>query len=198
MKNRQSFNCHACQLEDCLMKFRQRKILLTNQFLRYIIISNSRYLKGMAVMDKTQLEDEELSLKLFVVLTRALEAIKKRVEEDIRSFGLNPTEFAVLELIYNKGEQPIQKIGEKVLIASSSITYVVDKLEKKELLKRKPCLKDRRVTYATITPKGIEFMNEVFPKHKAVIKDICAGLDSSEKKVVIKQLKKLGYHAQNQ
>src|SRR5690625_3614485 len=95
--------------------------------------------------------DEELSLKLFVVLKRALESIKKRVEEDINNLGLNTTEFAVLELLYSKGDQPIQKIGEKVLIASSSITYVVDKLEKKKLLKRKPCPKDRRVTHATIT-----------------------------------------------
>lgn len=100
-------------------------------------------------MDKIQ--QEELSLKLFVVLTRALESIKKRVEEDIKCLGLNPTEFALLELVYSKGDQPIQRIGEKVLIASSSITYVVDKLEKKGLLKRKPCPKDRRVTYAAIT-----------------------------------------------
>lgn len=141
--------------------------------------------------------EEELSLKLFVVLTRALESIKRRVEENIKKLGLNPTEFAVLELIYSKGEQPIQKIGEKVLIASSSITYVVDKLEKKNLLKRKPCAKDRRIIYASITKKGIEFMDEVFPNHKQAIKNIMAGLDVEEKNVLIKQLKKLGYYAQN-
>lgn len=146
-------------------------------------------------MDKIQ--QEELSLKLFVVLTRALESIKKRVEEDIKCLGLNPTEFAVLELIYSKGDQPIQKIGEKVLIASSSITYVVDKLEKKNLLKRRPCPKDRRVTYAAITSAGTELMDDVFPKHKSALKEICAGLDVNEKKVMIEQLKKLGYYAQN-
>jgi len=140
--------------------------------------------------------EEELSLKLFVVLTRALESIKKRVEEDIKCLGLNPTEFAVLELIYSKGEQPIQKIGERVLLASSSITYVVDKLEKKDLLRRKPCPKDRRITFAVITQAGTELMDEVFPKHKQAIKEICAGLDVDEKKVMINQLKKLGYHAQ--
>jgi MarR family 2-MHQ and catechol resistance regulon transcriptional repressor len=150
----------------------------------------------MVIMDKIQ-QDEELSLKLFIVLTRALNSIKKRVVEDIKCLGLNPTEFAVLELIYNKGEQPIQKIGEKVLIASSSITYVVDKLEKKKLLKRKPCPKDRRVTYAEITPAGTELMDKVFPKHKQAIGEICAGLDIGEKKVMIEQLKKLGYYAQN-
>ncbi|WP_106495823.1 MarR family winged helix-turn-helix transcriptional regulator [Lentibacillus sp. Marseille-P4043] len=141
-------------------------------------------------------QEEELSLKLFVVLTRTLESIKKRVEEDIKCLGLNPTEFAVLELIYSKGDQPIQKIGQKVLIASSSITYVVDKLEKKNLLKRRPCPKDRRITYATITAAGTELMNDVFPKHKLAIQEIVAGLDADEKKIMIQQLKKLGFHAQ--
>ena len=141
--------------------------------------------------------EEELSLKVFVVLSKALQSIKKRVEEDIKCLGLNPTEFSVLELIYSKGDQPIQRIGEKVLIASSSITYVVDKLEKKNLIVRKPCSKDRRVTYASITAEGTELMDEVFPKHRTAINDICGGLTSAEKEVLIEQLKKLGYHAKN-
>jgi MarR family 2-MHQ and catechol resistance regulon transcriptional repressor len=139
---------------------------------------------------------EDLSLKLLIVLSRALQSVNKLVEEDIKRLGLNPTEFAVLELIYSKGDQPIQKIGDKVLIASSSITYVVDKLEKKKLLERKPCPKDRRVTYAAITPEGAEFMDKVFPSHRAAIHEICGGLDSEEKKLMIQLLKKLGYHAQ--
>ncbi|OIJ20684.1 MarR family transcriptional regulator [Anaerobacillus alkalidiazotrophicus] len=139
--------------------------------------------------------EEDLSLKLFIVLSRALQSLKKRVEDDIRCLGLNPTEFAVLELIYSKGDQPIQKIGEKVLIASSSITYVVDKLERKNLLERKACPKDRRITYAALTREGTELMDDVFPKHRAAIQEICSGLDINEKMMLIQQLKKLGYHA---
>lgn len=140
--------------------------------------------------------EEDLSLKAFIVLTRALQSVKARVEENIKGFGLNPTEFAVLELIFSKGDQPIQKIGEKVLIASSSITYVVDKLEKKSLVKRKPCPKDRRVTHATITPDGTDLMNRIFPKHKKAINEIFSGLGMNEKEKLIEQLKKLGLHAQ--
>ncbi|MFD1040511.1 MarR family winged helix-turn-helix transcriptional regulator [Virgibacillus byunsanensis] len=149
-------------------------------------------------MDKQENQqiEEELSLKLFIVLSHALQSIKKRVEEDIRSYGLNPTEFAVLELIYSKGDQPIQKIGEKVLIASSSITYVVDKLERKKLLKRIPCPTDRRITYAAITAEGTNKMNEIFPKHREGIHEIVGGLDSDEKESIIQQLKKLGYYAE--
>ncbi|WP_053218256.1 MarR family winged helix-turn-helix transcriptional regulator [Virgibacillus senegalensis] len=150
-------------------------------------------------MDRQELEkyEEDLSLKAFTVLSRAIQSIKKRVEEDIKCLGINPTEFAVLELLYSKGDQPIQKIGEKVLIASSSITYVVDKLEKKEFIKRKPCPKDRRITYAVLTEDGRKLMNTVFPKHKAAMKEIFAGLDIQEKEILIEQLKKLGFHAQS-
>lgn len=144
---------------------------------------------------KTEQYEEDLSLKVFVVLSRTLQVIKKRVEEDIKCLGLNPTEFAVLELIYSKGDQPIQKIGEKVLIASSSITYVVDKLEGKKFIERKPCPTDRRITYAALTSEGIELMNDVFPKHRVTMNEICGGLDAKEKEVLIEQLKKIGYHA---
>lgn len=147
--------------------------------------------------EKKAVHEEDISLKAFVVLSRAFQSIRKRVEEDIKDLGLNPTEFAVLELIYNKGDQPIQKIGEKVLIASSSITYVVDQLEKKKLIKRKSCPNDRRVTHATITPEGKDLMDTVFPQHRATMNEIFGGLDSEEKENLIEQLKKLGFHAED-
>src|SRR5690606_40391428 len=66
-------------------------------------------------------------------------------------YGLNLTEFGVLELLYHKGPQPIQVIGKKVLLASSSITYVIDKLEEKELIVRESCPRDRRVIHVRLT-----------------------------------------------
>lgn len=141
-------------------------------------------------------EESAQSLKLFVVLTRALESIEKQIIKDIKSHGLNLTEFSVLELLYNKGEQPIQKIGQKILLASSSITYVVDKLEKKSYLERRACPDDRRITYAAITLEGKALMDEIFPKHVLAMDEIMGGLDLDEKKSAIDHLKKLGIHAQ--
>lgn len=149
------------------------------------------------VSNKNEDKDVQLSLKLFIVLTRTLESIQTQVVKDIKSHGLNKTEFGVLELLYSKGDHPIQQIGQKLLLASSSITYVVDKLETKKLIERRACPKDRRVTYATITDDGKELMNQVFPKHKEALNEILGGLDMNEKEILIKQLKKLGFHAQS-
>lgn len=142
-------------------------------------------------------EQEQESLKLFIVFSRAFAAVLKEVEKDMRSYGLNPTEFAVLELIYHKGEQPIQKIGEKVLIASSSITYVVDKLEEKGYLRRTPSKNDRRITLANITEKGSSYMAQIFPKHSAFIHSLMDSLDKEEKDQMLHLLKKMGFHAEN-
>ena len=76
-------------------------------------------------------DEVKQSLKLFIVLSRAHKAINEATNQFIQKNGLNPTEFAVLELLYHKGRQPLQQIGNKILLASGSITYVVDKLEKR-------------------------------------------------------------------
>lgn len=132
------------------------------------------------------------SLKLFIVLSRAFKAINEQVNKMIYKQGLNPTEFAVLELLYHKGDQPLQQIGGKILLASGSITYVVDKLEQRGLLQRKACPNDRRVTYAQITQAGKECMENIFPEHEARIHELMMGLSEEEKDEAIVLLKKLG------
>jgi MarR family transcriptional regulator, 2-MHQ and catechol-resistance regulon repressor len=135
------------------------------------------------------------SLKLFIVLSRAYKAINEHVNKVIQASGLNPTEFAVLELLYHKGDQPMQQIGGKILLASGSITYVVDKLEQKGMLKRIACPKDRRVTYAQITEDGKNFIQDIFPEHAEQIDKLMSTLTETEKMEAIDLLKKVGLPA---
>ncbi|MFC5543166.1 MAG: MarR family transcriptional regulator [Bacilli bacterium] len=132
------------------------------------------------------------SLKLYIVLSRANKAINEVTNQFFQQNGINPTEFAVLELLYHKGRQPLQKIGSKILLASGSITYVVDKLEKRGLIKRVSCPSDRRVTYAEITEKGAAFMEKIFPEHEKNLHELMNALTPEEKDTAIELLKKLG------
>ncbi|MCM3585773.1 MarR family transcriptional regulator [Mesobacillus maritimus] len=136
-------------------------------------------------------------LKAVTVIIRASQAIQEVIRKDAAKFGLNSTEFSVLELLYHRGDQPIQKIGKKVLISSGSITYVVDKLEQKNYVRRRGCPKDRRVTYAAITSEGKLLMDKIFPQHELKIQEIFAELDAEEVKEAIALLKRIGYSAKN-
>ncbi|AQQ55118.1 MarR family winged helix-turn-helix transcriptional regulator [Planococcus lenghuensis] len=137
-------------------------------------------------------EDIKQSLKLFIVLSRAHKAISEKTNQFFQANGLNPTEFAVLELLYHKGKQPLQKIGGKILLASGSITYVIDKLEKRGYLSRVNCPTDRRVTYAEITADGEALMASLFPEHEQHLHELTNSLSSDEKEEAIELLKKLG------
>ncbi|WP_223067701.1 MarR family winged helix-turn-helix transcriptional regulator [Paenibacillus caui] len=132
------------------------------------------------------------SLKLFTVLSKAYRALMDRAVRDMKQYGLSASEFAILEVLYHKGSIPLQHIGEKVLITSGSITYNIDKLEKRGLLKRVPCEQDRRVIYAEITASGKELFDDIFPRHAAFVDGMMPGLSAQEKRELTEQLKKLG------
>ena len=136
--------------------------------------------------------NSERALKLFIVLSRASKVILEEAHKPIEKYKLNPTEFAVLELLHHKGRQPIQKIGQKILLRSGSMTYVVDKLEKSGLLERVFCKEDKRVTYMSITQAGVDLINSIFPEHAKNMENIMSALTSEEQDMAIELIKKLG------
>ncbi len=141
-------------------------------------------------------DDQAASLKLFVVLSKAYRTIMDLAIKDMKKYGLSPSEFTVLEVLYTKGRVPLQQIGEKILVTSGSVTYNIDKLEKKELLKRIPCEDDRRVTFAELTGQGRRLFDSIFPQHASLIHSLTAGLDPEEKELAASLLKKLGRGAE--
>ncbi|HZG74761.1 MAG TPA: MarR family transcriptional regulator [Paenibacillus sp.] len=137
----------------------------------------------------------ERSLRLFRVLNRAFRSVSEHSTRDIKTYGLNPTEFAVLELLYHKGPIPLQQIGSRLLILSGGVTYTVDKLENAGYVRRRSCAEDRRVTYAEVTEEGQRVMESIFPKHAEALQRAVSGLTEDEKDQAIALLKKLGIEA---
>jgi len=142
-------------------------------------------------------DDQAVSLKLLVVLSKAYKTVTDLAVKDMKQYGLSSSEFTILEVLYAKRRIPLQQIGEKILITSGSITYNIDKLEQKGLLKRVPCVEDRRVIYAELTAAGDELFDRIFPDHAAVIHSVMNGVSEDEKLELIELLKKLGKGAKS-
>lgn len=136
--------------------------------------------------------ETQRALKLWVVLARSFNAVAERLRQDIARFGLNPTEFGVLEILYHKGPLLMGEIGRHVLLTSGSTTYVIDKLEKQGLLHRVACPNDRRAIYAELTEAGRARMEEIFPQHAAIVRETVAGLAAADQETAIRLLRQLG------
>lgn len=142
--------------------------------------------------------NENVSLKAFVVLMKASKSMEERIKRDIKRYGVSTTEFTILEALYHKGQLTVQQICDAVLINSGSMTYVIDKLQKRGLLKRSPCEQDRRVVQVRITDEGKQVMDEIFPKHQAVIEEIFADIELEDKQKLVDLLKTIGRNANNE
>lgn len=136
------------------------------------------------------------ALKLFVVLSRAHMALVRHTEADIGRHGLTGAEFAILEALYHRGPMLLGELQRKILVSSGGVTYLVDRLEGKGLVERRPCASDRRARYAALTPVGEGLIAEIFPAHAEVIARAAGGLTKAEQQQAINLLRKLGQAAE--
>jgi MarR family transcriptional regulator, 2-MHQ and catechol-resistance regulon repressor len=127
--------------------------------------------------------------KPFLILMQTARALQERIRDEMAKNNLSITEFSVLEVLFHKGKQTIQQIGNSILISSGSMTYVIDKLEQRTLLKRTACPDDRRAIHVTLTEEGMELMNKVMPIHEDFVDYAFDSLDSGEADTLVRLLK---------
>ena len=139
--------------------------------------------------------DQDLALKLYIVLSRAYHAVERHSELDIAQHGLSNGEFAIMEALYHKGPLLLGEVQRKILASSGGVTYLVDRLEANGLVERRECETDRRARYAALTKKGDALIRRIFPAHAAAIEHGVAGLSNAEKKQAIELLRRLGVTA---
>jgi MarR family transcriptional regulator, 2-MHQ and catechol-resistance regulon repressor len=139
--------------------------------------------------------EQAVALKLFVVLSRACNAVQRHAEADTARHGLTPGEFAIMEVLHHKGPLLLGEVQRKILASSGGVTYLVDRLERNGLVERRACLTDRRARYAALTPKGEELIERIFPEHAAALERALSGLDVNEQHAAIELLRKLGTNA---
>jgi DNA-binding MarR family transcriptional regulator len=89
-------------------------------------------------------------------IVRTEELIRQSSDRALRPLHLTHARHEALALLYfsRKGEMPLGKLSERLLVHPTSVTSTVDTLERLGLAKRVAHPTDRRATLARITPKG--------------------------------------------
>ena len=136
-------------------------------------------------------------LKTITTLFRAKNSFETIIRKDVSSYGLNPSEFGALEALYHKGKLTVQQLTEKVLIANSSMTYVLDSLSKRGLITRTKNETDKRIYVVDLTLAGKQFMAEIYPKHYKNMTSVLSCLTIEEQQTLQSLLKKLGLNAKS-
>lgn len=142
-------------------------------------------------------DEQQAALKLWITLARAYASVAAQAQEDVREDGLSIGEFAVLELLYHRGQTLLGEIQRRILVSSGGITFLVDKLVEKGLVERRKCPEDRRARYAALTKEGDRLVRRIFPRHARRITAAMSGLSLTEQRELAHQLRQLGLAAES-
>lgn len=96
-------------------------------------------------------------------LLRTADAVKRSLAQVIEPHGITPQQYNVLRILRGAGSDglPTLTIGERMIEQTPGVTRLVDRLERKGMVERVPCPKDRRRVFCKITPKGIDLLREL-------------------------------------
>jgi MarR family 2-MHQ and catechol resistance regulon transcriptional repressor len=131
--------------------------------------------------------------KVIAALLRATETIKKDLDTTYKNYGLTFSQYNVLRILNNSrnGQNRVSNTGKIMLVSSSNITGVTQRLEKIGLILRKQDPDDERITVLEITPKGARILSNMKDAHLSKISNYLKELSEQEKRVLFDDLKRV-------
>ena len=133
----------------------------------------------------------DFTTSLPMLLNRSLDAIMPPYRDLFQEFGVTEQQWRVLRVLWEQMHLTSAQISILTLLPSPSLVGILDRLEKKELVKRLRSSSDRREINITITDKGRELQSEVLPKVKKIQDQIKVILTDSEWRELNKSLEKI-------
>ena len=132
---------------------------------------------------------------VWLVMMKAMRALTRYATAGIEETGLGFSDFAVLEVLLNKGPLPVNTIGPIVDLTPGSISVAVDRLFAKGLVTRVESTEDRRVRIVALTPRGKDLIVSAFRQHSGQMKKVFSELRPEELRALELALKKVGRRA---
>lgn len=140
---------------------------------------------------KTYGEEADLSMRVWIQLLRSYNKIRTKEQKYIQDFGLTMMQFQVLEVLYHRGDLSIGAITKLAMSTPGNITVVVRNLKKEGYIIAIEDGKDKRVSMLSISTKGKEIIEELFPSHAKNIEERFNVFTNDEKETMFNLLRKL-------
>lgn len=110
---------------------------------------------------------------------RVQQILLARLNQTLEPHGVTFARYEALTLLYfsRAGSLPLGKIGARLQVHPTSVTNLIDGLEKRGLARREPHPSDRRATLAAITQPG----RAVAEQATAALHEVGFGLDALDR-----------------
>ncbi|RSK28068.1 MarR family transcriptional regulator [Bacillus sp. HMF5848] len=106
--------------------------------------------------------------------------IKQKGREILSNYTITPPQFVALQWLLEEGDMTIGELSNKMFLACSTTTDLVDRMEKSELVMRVKDTNDRRVVRIHLLEEGARIIEEVIEKRQDYLEKTLIQFSSEE------------------
>ena len=106
-------------------------------------------------------------------------------------FGLTGPQLTVLKLLESFGDLSLSTLSERIRAQNSTVTGIIDRMEREGLVVRERSTEDRRVVKIRLTPKGAELAADIPVEPMEMFRAALASLSKDEVRDLLRILGKL-------
>ena len=118
--------------------------------------------------------------RLSELIVEFYEKLSSWEDSVVRDSGLTTAQAHTIEIVGHAGSIKMKDLAEKLGVTTGTLTVAVDRLEKKDLLVRKPHERDRRAYLIELTPEGEKYFAQHHQFHIKMTEEIVVDLDPDE------------------
>lgn len=114
----------------------------------------------------------ENSQKALVLLRQIIRSTDMQDKEISRRTGLTPAQLMVMQTLREKLQLTTGELAKERALTQATVTSILDRLEKKELIARERGTDDKRKVWVSLTDDGVELMKgapttqqDIFVRH---------------------------------
>lgn len=117
--------------------------------------------------------------------------IKQKGREMLNNYPITPPQFVALQWLFEDGDMTIGELSNKMYLACSTTTDLVDRMEKNLLVERVKDPSDRRVVRIHLLEEGKRIIDEVIKKRQVYLEEVLVNFSNEEIQVLQSVMMKL-------
>ncbi|MBM7701311.1 MarR family winged helix-turn-helix transcriptional regulator [Metabacillus iocasae] len=119
--------------------------------------------------------------------------VKQKGREILSNYTITPPQFIALQWLLEYGDMTIGELSNRMFLACSTTTDLVDRMEKSKLVMRVKDPKDRRVVRIHLLEEGERIIAEVIKKRQDYLRGVLVNFSEEDIELLQKSLQKLHY-----
>lgn len=135
----------------------------------------------------------ENSQKALVLLRQIIRSTDMQDKEISRSTGLTPAQLMVMQTLRESFPLTTGELAKEIALTQATVTSILDRLEKKELVARERGVEDKRKVWVSPTDAGIELMKGAPTMQQDLFVRHFEDMQSWEQSMVVASLERISF-----